>query len=40
METVLSFENNGIGQKHKNLENKVLGFTGKAEVATTNYYLN
>jgi hypothetical protein len=40
MEAALSYENNGIAQKHKKLENMVLGFVGKVEVAITNYHLH
>lgn len=40
MEPVLSYENNGIVQKYKDLENMVSGFTGKVEVTITNYHLH
>lgn len=40
IEPALSYENNGIAQKNKKLENLVSGFMGKTEVAITNYHLH
>ena len=40
MEPVLSYENNGIAQKYKDLENMVSGSTGKEDVAIANYHLH